>query len=56
MPGKFMERQSHHKLANVTLSLSKNHTGANADSMRGRAQLRCRSGAGPLQLLSTPQM
>jgi hypothetical protein len=47
-----MERQSHHELANVTLPLSKNHTGANADR-RGRAQFHCRSGTAPPQLLHT---
>ena len=50
MPGKFMEWQSHHELANVTLSLPKNHTGANADSRRGRPQFRYRSGTAPPQV------
>ena len=45
-----MERQSHHELPNVTLPLSKNHTGANADSRRGRPQFRCRSGTAPPQV------
>jgi hypothetical protein len=52
MSATFMERQSHHELANVTLPLSKNHTGANADR-RGRAQFHCRSGTAPPQLLHT---